>query len=129
MVLHDIMHQCVQKTQQHIRQNTPLEKKARRRTGFQSIKSGCGEQFLLLDCRATARAEGGWFSQTNDSRKWGPDAIAKATVGVALDQIGALHPAAVLFQVVGGVPSRVWHGGGQFRHAQPGVMCWSKQVF
>ena len=46
-----------------VKNDTPSEKKRRGKTGFQSTKAGAGEQFLLLDCRATARAEGVVFSQ------------------------------------------------------------------
>ena len=44
--------------------NTPPEKKALGKIGFQSTKSGAGEQFLPLDCMATGRVKGMCFSQT-----------------------------------------------------------------
>ena len=46
--------------------NTPPKKKTpgRIHTGFQSTKSGDGEQFLLLDCRAKIRAKADVCSQT-----------------------------------------------------------------
>ena len=44
-------HRCLQKS-------TPPEKSTRRNICFQSAKSGAGEQFLLLDCRARTSAQG-----------------------------------------------------------------------
>ena len=39
-------------------ENTPPEKTTRRKISCQSTKSGAGEQFLPLDCRATVSARG-----------------------------------------------------------------------
>ena len=44
--------------------STPPEKSTHRNTSFQSTKSGAGEQFLLLHCRARACAKGFVFLQT-----------------------------------------------------------------
>ena len=44
--------------------NTPPEKNTGGKTGFQSTKSGAGEQFLLLDFMAKARIKGVVVSQT-----------------------------------------------------------------
>ena len=44
--------------------NTPRENDAHWNVSLQSTRSGAGEQFLLLDCRARACAEGLFFSQT-----------------------------------------------------------------
>ena len=41
-----------------VKQNTPPEKKTPKIISFWSTRSGAGEQFLLLDCRAKARVEG-----------------------------------------------------------------------
>lgn len=42
----------------------PLESRTRVNISFRYTKSGSGEQFLLLHCRATARTKGVSFSQT-----------------------------------------------------------------
>ena len=44
--------------------NTPPKKKTREVISFENAKSGAGEQFLLLDCRARACAKGVFISQT-----------------------------------------------------------------
>ena len=47
-----------------MKENTSRENNSHWNIGFQSTKSGAGEQFLLLDCRARACAKGVLFSQT-----------------------------------------------------------------
>ena len=53
---HIIPYRCLWK-------NTPLEKNMLRKTSLVSAKSGAGEQFPTLDCRARARLKGVFFSQ------------------------------------------------------------------
>ena len=49
---------------------------------FQSTKSGAGEQFLLLDCRARACAKGMFFSQTPVQSKLHGSGILRSLVSL-----------------------------------------------
>ena len=49
-----IPHWCLKK-------NTPPDKKTRGKSSFKTTKSGAGEEFLLLWCKATTRVKGVFF--------------------------------------------------------------------